>query len=1835
MPAAVLSYMRAANEFDIAIIGMAGRFPGASNLQEFWRNLAQGVESITHFSDEQLLDAGIPDPWIRDPRYVKAAPVLANPGAFDAEFFRFSPAEARALDPQHRILLELAHESLEDAGYDPERYPGRIGIFTGSAFNTYFLSSEAEDNLREDYIPTLVGADKDFLSTRIAYKLNLKGPSITVQTACSTSMVAVHLARQSLLCHESDMVLAGGVSVRVPHRAGYFFDGGGVVSPDGRVRAFDANANGTVFGSGGGVIVLKRLEDALADGDTIHAVIKGSAVNNDGSQKAGYTAPSVSGQAEAVIEALANAGVDAAQIGYLEAHGSGTPVGDPIEVRALTKAYRSFTNKTGFCAIGSVKTNVGHLDAAAAVTGILKTVLALKNRQIPPSLNFTQANPEIDFQSSPFYVNTELKPWSGPGPRRAGVMSTGMGGTNAHLILEEAPSTDATRVTTAQPELLVLSARTETALQQSTEHLESFLQANPSVNLADVAFTLQVGRKTYCHRRYLVASDVKDVLKILSSTDRKQTNSSCVDAGPSGSLVLLLPGVGDQYVGMAHELYQRWNVFRDELDRCAQILTKYLGEDIRQILYPASEDWKSEGGGRGIDLKKLLGRDLANSKTADKLHRTKYVQPVLFAVEYALAQLWSSLGVVPDRIVGHSMGEYVAACLSGVFSLDDALRLVSKRAELVDQLPQARMLAVLLPEADLLPMLSSDVCLSLINGAQICVVAGEARQIEELQKTLEAKGIICRPVQNGHAFHSRMMNPVVGSFRSEVEKARLSAPKIPFISNVTGRWIKPGEATDPSYWARHLNHPARFHEALHELWQLDRLTLIEAGPGRTLTVLAMQHPERKLDTRSVSSLRHSYENGSDGERLWDAIGKLWLSGLDIQWESAPRTSARRVSLPTYPFQRQDYWRPEMREKQVRPRSRGTNGIDEWFYAPTWERIGEFHPADAAQLKDSLWLIFSDRDGDGSRLQAQLEKFGAEAVFVRFGDWFYRRGNNFYELNPDLLSGYLGLFRELQARSPRSLNIIHLGAYNRRGKVTADSVSDNQRFGFHSLLYIAQAIGELRISFPVKVGIISNHLYQVTGEERLDPSMAPVAGGCAVIHKEFENVRCFNVDFADSRALKKWETRSTLSLLSEFADPSEDVIAYRGQYRWRRKYQSVALPKLSAASSSLQTTPTHLRERGVYLITGGTGGIGLTIAKYLAETCHAKLVLTKRSSFPERSSWETLQRSNSTPDAMRTTIKKLFEIEALGGEVEVTAADCSDRGQMKRAVEVALRRFGKLNGVIHAAGIVRAGLMQSTRREAAEEVLAPKISGTMLLLEALQEGKEAHLDFLVLFSSMASVNTPYAQYDYSAANAFLDAVSSYINKKNKFRTIAINWPGWKEVGQLANLDTPAGVEHWKAEALTHAISSADGVMAFRRALASHHPQVVVSPEDLQEVLRQSQTFDASTYLQPAKLNPPGVRSVAASDLPTNDVEAGLVSIWANVFGFEHVGIHDNFFEIGGHSLLAARIVTQVEKKFGQRLTLRSIFRTPTIAQLAATLQGAPAPHTVSVNSARNDGHPLLWMGGGPILRTLGKRLESEIAITAITLPDQDLSSLARPYQLKEVAERMACRILELGMREPFVLGGWSLYSLLAYQTAQQLRSGGHSVAQVVLVDPPPVPAWAPKWSQFVRRLSSFARRTGRRSKFHLSVFSNLSGGQKLAYLEELAHLAILRLQPRRWEAVRHDANIGNPRDKFEDILLQSYFHYEPGAYEGRVLLLQAQQRGPDSWNQSADWSRVASNFEVFHLPGDHVSMFHQSNAEMLAKHVRDSIQDAFHPLAGRSKPAAGVGSPADRKAATAS
>ena len=721
---------------DVAIVGIAGRFPGAGSLEEFWQNLRSGVESISLLSAADLESSNLePAAW-SDPHYVKAAALLTGVEMFDAPFFEMSAREAELTDPQHRLFLECAWEALESAGYSSEQPRAAIGVYAGAAMNTYLINNLISNRafLRSANIYQLMVAnEKDYLATRVSYKLNLRGPSVTLQTACSTSLVAVHFACQGLLSGECDMALAGGVSARVPQRAGYVYEPGGICSADGHTRAFDAKAQGTLFGSGVGVVVLKPLAAALADGDHIRAVIKGSAINNDGASKLGYTAPSVEGQAAVITRALDAAGVEPETVSYLEAHGTATALGDPVELDALTRVFGARTDKKRFCAVGTVKTNVGHLDAAAGITGLIKTVLSLERREIPPSLHFERPNPAIDFANTPFYVNTALSQWNGGGgPRRAGVHSLGFGGTNAHVVLEEAPPGES--VTQSRPwQLLLFSAKTESALEAATANVIDYLKRHPDVSLPDVAHTLQVGRRSFRHRRALVCRSTEDAVQALETRDLRRVMTA---ASPSERrpVVFMFPGHGSEHVNMARELYETEPAYRKAMEECAAQFQACLGFDLRAILYPAS------GG---------------EMPAAERLRDSLVIQPALFAVGYALASLWKSWGIQPEAMIGYSVGEYVSACVAGVFSLGDALDLIAARAELLQTLPEGSMLAVTLPEQELLPFLGEGLTIAAFSAPSHCVVAGTPQWTEALRERLAARGVHASSCMSGAPFTPR------------------------------------------------------------------------------------------------------------------------------------------------------------------------------------------------------------------------------------------------------------------------------------------------------------------------------------------------------------------------------------------------------------------------------------------------------------------------------------------------------------------------------------------------------------------------------------------------------------------------------------------------------------------------------------------------------------------------------------------------------------------------------------------------------------------------------------------------------------------------------------------------------------------------------------------------------------------------------------------------------------------------------------------------------------------------------------------------------------------------
>jgi amino acid adenylation domain-containing protein len=876
----------------IAIIGLAGRFPGARNAAKFWTNLRNGVESISHFRTEELevRDAAR---LAQDPSYVKARSILADADLFDAEFFGFYPQEAKFIDPQHRVFLECCWEAIEDAGYDPASDPGVTGVFAGCSPNSYFLrqiagSREYLDDYTSAYqvgfYPTMLGTIADTMATRVAYKLNLKGPAMTLLAACSTSLVAVCQAAKSLLTYECDQALAGAVSITFPQKRGYLHQSGGMVSPDGHCRAFDEAAQGTVFGSGAGVVLLKRLDDAVRDHDHIYAVIKGSAVNNDGAQKVGFTAPSVDGQAAVIATAQALAGVDPRTISYIEAHGTGTPLGDPIEVAALTKVFRASTEDRGFCAIGTAKANVGHLDVAAGVTGLIKTALAMEHGELPPQIYFERPNPKLQLDQSPFYVSTKLLPWQRRegAPRRAGVSAFGVGGTNAHVVVEEAPRVERP-VSRRAYQVLSVSAKSEEALVNARQRLAERLRREPDVDLANAAYTLHLGRRHYRHRQAVVCRSAEEGAQALENPAKRKAEQQQRD---NRAVYFLFPGQGSQHIRMAQEVYETEPVFREHFDRCRAIFQEHAGIDLRALIYPAAGE----------------------EEATRQLTATAVAQPAIFTVEYALAQLWMSWGIQPRGMLGHSIGEFVAACLVGVFSLEDAVRLVATRGQLMQDLPGGAMLSVRLAEAEIHPLLNGELSIAALNAPKLTVVSGPHDQVAKLESLLAERGVMARRLHTSHAFHSAMMEPIVGPFTEAVRRVKLHAPKIAYLSCVTGTWITDGQATDPAYWASHFRQAVRFSDAITALAGEPNGILLETGPGTTLQVLARQHAQPDSSQMILSSLPEAVSGNPAAATLYGALGRLWEAGLPVDWGQFYSGEQRsRIALPTYPFERKRYW----------------------------------------------------------------------------------------------------------------------------------------------------------------------------------------------------------------------------------------------------------------------------------------------------------------------------------------------------------------------------------------------------------------------------------------------------------------------------------------------------------------------------------------------------------------------------------------------------------------------------------------------------------------------------------------------------------------------------------------------------------------------------------------------------------------------------------------------------------------------------------------------------------------------------------------------------------------
>jgi amino acid adenylation domain-containing protein len=1405
---------------ETAVIGMSGRFPGARNIDEFWNNVKQGIESISFFTHSELKEAGVGDDLLESSQYVKAYGYIEDSEAFDAFFFGYTSAEAKTMDPQMRIFHQCVWEALEDAGYAPDSLKGLVGVYAGAStklnWKQCFIlpltgtdGTSASEQYALDYL-----SDKDFLCSQVSYKLGLKGPSYVVHAAYSTALLAIHMAGRALLSGECKMALAGAVTITRLKKTGYFFQEGMIQSPNGHCKVFDQHANGTVFGDGAGVVLLKRLKNAIADGDNIYAVIKGSAVNNDGNRKKNVWRPSVEAQAEVIKMAQHMARVEPESIGCVETHGTGIPAADVAEINALKLAFN--TRKKRFCAIVSVKTNIGHLDAAAGMASFIKTVMALKYRLIPPTLHFENPNPKFQLENSPFYVNTTLSEWKTDSfPLRAGISTFGMAGTNVHVILEEAPVDRGQKAEGGKHQLILLSAKTPTALEQMTQNLSTHFIQHPEINLADAAYTLQVGRKAFNYRRMVVCTNVNEAVDQLyslgqSSSDSQylvQRNRSTKKVKNEPHVVFLFSGLDYISPNMGLQLYQEEGGFREEMERCFNAAESITGQNFRNIFYPQSRHMTILVAHSGL---------------------------FQFIVEYSMAKLMIKWGVKPYAMIGHGMGEYTAACLAGVFSLEDALKLVLVIDKSLQSTP------------------------------------------EELDEKLK--------------------------------QVAFNRPQVPYVSSLTGQWITVEEAKDPDYWARLLREKVRFKEVINFLLRESTSTpiFVQMVPNKDLT-----------SYESIHLMAGSEEKMDEVYYLLNQIGRLWVWGVNIDGASFNPTEKRsRVSLPPYPFEYQRF--PQDREpreilfKQLsRDHSRKRKpDITNWFYIPSWVRTGPpvspcMEPTHS--LGNHRWLVFIDSHGLGTRIVSQLKLIGQEAISVTAGETAQKIMEHYYTINPGSEDDYDLLVKEVCQEDTIPDRIIHLWSIIDE---FPESSGENQAIhwrkekikkaitnGFDSLVYLVRAFDRQGMSQRLSIEVVTNQMQEVIGGDLLYPEQAAVLGAVKQIPLEYSNIICRSIDIVllGQFSLHPQVMVLTDQLLGEFSRTPSDsfsMVAYRRNHRWEQTVQAVQLEKLR----NLKNRTPVIKENGVYLVTGGLGGVALKIIEYLARSVNAKLILIGGpwSSVPSRLKWDQWLVTHHEYHRTSTIIRKLLELEELGTEMVMLGTETDNYSQMETVTRDVLSRFGTIDGVIYCENDSDNDWIWKGRQDWRKSALVSEVMSLLVLHRMMDDANmNLNTDFFVYYASLDSILPMAGRLHRCAGNALIDAFVRFRALRTNTYPISIYW----NMGQ----------DREKA---------ADVLDVFNRILAYSPVHVVVSAKDISTAVGRWKSQHAA------------------------EIEDLLLETWQDFFGFE-VSIHDHFFDLGGDSLGALIIGAKIQNQWNINVPLEAFLKNPTIEKLSGYLKNEKA------------------------------------------------------------------------------------------------------------------------------------------------------------------------------------------------------------------------------------------------------------------------------------------------------
>lgn len=1467
----------------IAIVGMSGAFPGARDISEFWKNIINQVESVTILDEEQALQVGIDQDTLKNQNFVPVVNRLQDIEYFDAEFFGYSPKEASIMDPQQRLLLEHAHLALEDAGYCSEKTDSKIGIYAGIGFSTYLLNhvfKNQEICQAVNPMQIMIANDKDYAATRIAFKLGLTGPSVNLGTACSTSLVAIHLASRSLLSYEADMVLAGGVKVDLLYQYGQHHTAGGIFSSDGHTRAFDAKADGTTFGDGAGMVVLKRLQDALDDGDHIYAVIRGSAINNDGHDKIGYTAPSITGQAEVISMAHAVADVSPSEIGYVEAHGTGTPLGDPIEVAALTRAFRESTDEKQFCAIGSVKTNVGHLDVASGVVGFIKAVKSVEEAKLPASLHFESPNPEIQFDSSPFYVNTQLTPWPSSFAKRvAGVSSFGVGGTNAHIVIEEAPTRKDSSVL-REYFSLQLSAKNADSLANSLLNLANHLECNPDLSLADAAYTLRVGRQDHELRQSVTGAQPEHIIEQLRVVAKSQKYTA-VDSDKKYSVCFMFSGQGTQYIEMAKELFSQERVFREEFEVCSALFQKHLSASLVDIIYN-------------------------DSPLSQELDQTWLAQPAIFCIEYALAKLLMSFGITPKAMIGHSLGEYVAACLAGVFSLQDATYLVATRGRVMQKQTPGSMLAVALSEQELMSVLDANIDIAAINGAQQCVVSGPSDSIEAFAQKMSEQKVRTSPLVTSHAFHSALMIPAMDEFAGALNNVTFNAPTIRIISNLTGNWVSAQKVQTAQYWLDHIREPVRFFAGLQQLAKIANCILLEVGPGAVLTKLARRGLANKVPV--VDTLPSKDVEKSASQTMHEAVTKLWENGLNIDWHAYySDEKLQRVSLPGYAFSKQKFWveptdTSNFASKMNQSALHKYTDPADWFYVPVWQQSIVSQTTSSWGDVDPI-LVLADDHGQALRVYKHSE----HVIIVTSGSEYKKLGHLQYSVNPTDRNSFNLLAEELNKLQIVPKAVVNFWPLNVAAS-NAQSFVDDRKYGYDCLVNLCLTLGSFPFSGKLSVLSVTQGAFNVFGAEVVSPVATMVPALTTVLNQELPHLDCKVVDYDNVRGLE--EDFLSHTLCTELSLNFENkVSAYRQNQRWCKSYQHY----LGSASE----TSNKVDNDSVIVITGGLGNVGFVLAQTLAKQAGVTIHFIGRSELAPPPQWNALRESSECDAQLQKKLEKIHTLEQLGARVHYHAADVSDLIQLTHAFDQVVEISGKVTGIIHGAGHYAFATLDALTEQDVTASFSPKAQGVHNLAKIYEKLKP---EFCLLLSSISSVLGGLGYAPYAASNAYLDGFCEAMRSKGNQGWTTLNWDAWK-LDQQAQED--------KSGLMKMAIEAEEGGHAFELALAyKQQRQLIISTADLNARVVQW-TYSGTNTARNSNTDPVSLQTV--SDDP---IIQKLYGIWVKLFGMDSISLDDDFFELGGDSLLGMNFVSEFQQEFGVNIYVRAIFEAPTISAQAA-------------------------------------------------------------------------------------------------------------------------------------------------------------------------------------------------------------------------------------------------------------------------------------------------------------